>query len=199
MPRRTREHQLEGESRLAFERALGSRFVFRSEDPDYGVDGSVEEFDTELGQATGLRFFAQLKATDEAVLAKALHARISLETADYYRALSLPLLMVRYHAPTNRTFTRWFHQFDPYFGGLGDKGLTFRWVESDVWDGQRPERLVADVQAFLRWRSPVTPSPRNRSQRLSGRRGAGPKRQRNQGWSAEARRGPAGRLALWRW
>jgi len=159
MPRRTREHQLEGESRLAFERALGSRFVFRSEDPDYGVDGSVEEFDTELGQATGLRFFAQLKATDEAVLAKALHARISLETADYYRALSLPLLMVRYHAPTNRTFTRWFHQFDPYFGGLGDKGLTFRWVESDVWDGQRPERLVADVQAFLRWRSPSLPLP----------------------------------------
>jgi Domain of unknown function (DUF4365) len=123
MPRRTRGHQLEKQSRLAFEHVLGDRFVFRSEEPDYGVDGSVEVFDPSLGYATGLRFFAQLKATDEVDLKKALRLWVSLETADYYRALPLPLLMVRYQASSGRLFTRWFHQFDPYYGGLGKRDL----------------------------------------------------------------------------
>jgi hypothetical protein len=159
MPRRTRGHQLEKQSRLAFEHVLGDRFVFRSEEPDYGVDGSVEVFDPSLGYATGLRFFAQLKATDEVDLKKALRLWVSLETADYYRALPLPLLMVRYQASSGRLFTRWFHQFDPYYGGLGEKGLTFRWAEDDVWDTERPDALAGDVRAFLRWRSPALPLP----------------------------------------
>lgn len=159
MPRRTREHELETQSRVAFERALGNRFVFRSEEPDYGLDGSVEEFDPRSRATTGLRFFVQLKATDSEDLQTSLRARIPLETADYYRALPLPLLMVRYVASSDRIFTRWFHQFDPYYGGLGEKGLTFRWEEDDEWRDDRPGELVADVRAFLRWRSPSLPLP----------------------------------------
>jgi len=81
MPRRPREHQIEDESRRAFEAALPSRFVYRPFSPDYGLDGEVEEFD-EDELATGLRFYVQLKATDQLKLGKALKVSLPLEHAD---------------------------------------------------------------------------------------------------------------------
>jgi Domain of unknown function (DUF4365) len=79
MPKRPREHQLESESRTAFQRALGSGFVVRNINPDYGLDVEVEEFDAE-GSATGLRIYAQLKATDETNVAKSLTVRLGAST-----------------------------------------------------------------------------------------------------------------------
>lgn len=159
MPKRPQEHQLETESRVAFEQALGSRFVFRRMDPDYGVDGEVEEFDSTGDEATGLRFFVQLKATAARQPTKALKVSIPLDTANYYRSLALPVLMVRYHAPAHALFTRWFHRFDPYYGGVGKNSLTFTWDETDIWDKERGDALVADVRAFLALRSPSLPLP----------------------------------------
>jgi tetratricopeptide (TPR) repeat protein len=120
---------------------------------DYGLDGEAEEFSEPTGRGTGLRFYVQLKATDQPDLASGLRASIPLGTASYYRASPLPVLMVRYHGPSKQLYTRWFHEFDSYYGGVSDKALTFRWTETDVWDSHRPAKLVADARAFLTLRS----------------------------------------------
>ena len=63
MPKRVRAQRIEERSRAAFKAALDERFLFRDDTPDFGIDGSVEEFD-DRDRATGLRYFVQLKATD---------------------------------------------------------------------------------------------------------------------------------------
>jgi Domain of unknown function (DUF4365)/Tetratricopeptide repeat len=153
MPERPRSHQLETESRHAFEAALPSRFVYRDESfDDYGIDGTVEEFD-DSDHATGLRFNVQLKATDERDLEKSLAVRIRRDTADYYRSLSLPVLMVRYRAADGTSYARWFHQFDPPRGSTDTKTVTFRWLPEDLVDKDTPARLVGEARAFLNLRS----------------------------------------------
>lgn len=159
MPRSPREHRLERESRRTFEELLGDRFVFRAEVPDYKIDASLEEIDSH-DRLTGLRFLAQLKATDEPNLRKALALSMKTEDRAYYRSLSLPVLMVRYHAPTKTTYTRWIHQYDPYYGKPNARTFTFRWDPTDAWDDQRLDDLVADASAFLELRSPNLSLPR---------------------------------------
>jgi tetratricopeptide (TPR) repeat protein len=159
VPTRTPGHQIEDESRNAFEKALGTRFVTRRLTPDYGVDAEVESFDADSGEATGLRFYAQLKATQQKDFDKALSIWIDLKTEDYYKSLPLPVLMVRYHAPKEALYVRWFHGFDPYYGGRGEKGLTFRWEREDLWNSETPKHLEADLRAYLRYRSPELPLP----------------------------------------
>lgn len=152
MPQRPRSHWLETESRRAFEAAISPTLHFYERPkPEYGIDGEVEEFDTD-GRTTGLHFFIQLKGSDEADLRNGLAVDVELDTADYYRAAPLPVLMIRYHAPSERLFPRWFHQYDPYYGRGGKKTLTFRWEESDAWELGTPGRLVADARAFLELR-----------------------------------------------
>lgn len=160
MPQRTRSHRIEPESRRAFEEAIDPRFQLHPRQaPEYGIDGDVEEFDSD-GHATGLHFFVQFKGTDEEDLKKALAVALKLETADYYRAADLPVLMVRYHAPTGTLYARWFHQYDPYYGRGGKKTLTFRWQEGDAWQEGTPARLAADARAFLDLRRASLELPR---------------------------------------
>lgn len=148
MPRRTREHELAEESERALAAALGSSMKFYTRPQiEYGIDGDIEHFDDE-GNATGLHFFVQLKATDEPDLAKGLARPIAIETADYYRRASMPVLMVRYHAPSGALYARWFHQYDPYYGRRGAKTLTFRWQPSDVFGTNTATRLSAEARAF---------------------------------------------------
>jgi tetratricopeptide (TPR) repeat protein len=159
MPRRPRQHELETESRAALDTALPSRFVTRPITPDYGLDVEIEEFG-EDGAATGLRFYAQLKATDDANLTRALRLRVSLDKENYYRSLPVPVLMVRYHAPTSRLYARWFHAYDPYYDGERTvRSLPFKWQESDDWAADTAARLVAEARAFLRFRQPTLPLP----------------------------------------
>ena len=44
LPKRPIQHQLEEESRRAFENILPPRITYRKHDPDYGLVGVVEEF-----------------------------------------------------------------------------------------------------------------------------------------------------------
>ncbi len=107
MPQRPRSHQLEEESNRTFESHLPSRWVARRMHPDYGLDYTVEIFDADE-KGTGLSFHVQLKATDESDLDRALGSvRFPRETADYYRSQTLPVLIVRYHAPSKQLFGRW--------------------------------------------------------------------------------------------
>jgi hypothetical protein len=106
MPERARSHQIETESRVAFETALGSRFKYQVESaPEYGIDGTVEEFDAS-NQATGLRFYTQLKGTDDEDLSKSLAVSLKWDTVAYLRSQALPTLMVRYRAVDETLYAR---------------------------------------------------------------------------------------------
>lgn len=157
-PSRPRSHRLESESRLAFATAATSHHVFRELDPDYGLDGELEEFDTD-GRATGLKFNVQLKATDRAQTNDGIVVTLPTKQLDYYRSLTTPTLMVLYSANDKSLFARWTHQFDPYYEGGGPKSVRFRWSPSDRWTDHTLEHLWADTRAFRRLRSAFNPLP----------------------------------------
>lgn len=106
-PRRPRSHQLEAESRAALRSAIPSRWILRDLGDDYGIDAEIEVFDG-AGFATGAKCYVQLKATD-APLPDALTTSLAVTTVGYYSALDVPVLLVRYHAPSRTIYTRWFH------------------------------------------------------------------------------------------
>ncbi|MCA1695940.1 MAG: DUF4365 domain-containing protein, partial [Actinobacteria bacterium] len=114
MPQRPRSHVLESLSRNAFKDLLEARgwVVHRLDDHDYGLDDHVEVF--VAGSATGLKFYAQVRATDEPNLHKALGVRVRRQQQAYFGAVGDPVLVVRYHAPSQRLFGQWFHRIDPY-------------------------------------------------------------------------------------
>jgi tetratricopeptide (TPR) repeat protein len=158
MPKRSQGQQTGDLAVPRWQILLEPRYVFRPETPDFGIDGEVEEFDKN-GCATGLRYKVQLKSTEEANLRRALCAHIGFSTANYWRAQDLPVLMVRYHKPTDRFYVRWFHTFDPYYGGVGKTGITFRWSEDDEWVSARADALAAEARAFLELGSNSLPLP----------------------------------------
>ena len=158
MPRRPRQHQLEDESRVAFRKLLPKGWVFRDTVPDYGVDAEVEVFDAE-GRGTGQLFKVQLKATDNPSLESALVVRLRVETCKYYRSLSIPILIVRYHSPSGRVFAKWFHTFDPYYGKRGKETIAFRLSMSDEWTEQTPEGILSNLEALRELRAPQLKLP----------------------------------------
>lgn len=157
MAKRPREHEIEEESIRAFVSALPSAWVPRRQDPDYGIDLTVEVF--EKGQSTGFVFNAQLKGTDEPDLEKALRSlRLERDKVEYYASQNLPVLIVRHHSPTNRFFVRWFHSYDPHVEA-GVRGreqepasIAFRFDESDEWTGQSAAEVIEGLRGFLRFR-----------------------------------------------
>src|SRR4051812_45681114 len=110
---RTREHELETLSERDFSARVPVEWVDRAVlGSDYGIDRQVEIF--EDGRPTGLEFYVQLKATD-ADLPGAMAISMAVKHRDHYPALAVPVLMVRHHAPSGRTFARWFHTYDSYY------------------------------------------------------------------------------------
>ncbi len=153
MPKRPRQHQLEAESRAMIRTTIPSRWVYRDLDQDYGIDSEIEIFD-ENDLASGAIFLVQLKATDEVSLNKALTLWFPISKGEYFASLDLPVLIVRYHAPSGRLFVRWFHNFDPYYGKRTAKGITFHLNEKDCWGESTADRLENEVQAYRELRSP---------------------------------------------
>ena len=158
-PKRPREHQLESESRIAFQRKLPSKWLFENIDqPEYGLDGRVEIFD-KADFATSRMFFVQLKGTDKSQLKDALAVNLEIRTCEYYRSLDLPVLIVLYHASTHKLYVKWFHTYDPYYGKNAKKSITFRLSVKDEWEEETAAQLVLDLEAFRQLRSPQLPLP----------------------------------------
>lgn len=157
-PQRPREHQLEKESRTAFQTRLPSQWDFQDiPQPEYGLDGRVEIFD-KADLATGRMFFVQLKATDKPELKDALAVQLEIPTCEYYQSLDLPVLIVRYHAPTGKIYAKWFHKYDPYYGKKAKKKITFRFTVEDEWHEETAAQLASDVEACRQLKSPhLTP------------------------------------------
>lgn len=167
MPTRPRSHQIEDESRRAFSSKLPSPWLYRDETRDYGIDGRVEIFD-EKNLGTGRMFLVQLKATDQLALDKALTVKLRSEQYEYYRRLDMPVLIVRYHAPSKKIFVKWHHKFDPYYGKQGAKTLSLKLALSDEWTDQTPLSIVSDLDAIRIVKSPRIPLPLPCSLRVDG-------------------------------
>lgn len=156
MTKRSQSHQLESASVLALQTRLPKAWVFRSEHPDYGIDGSIEVFAPD-GSATGLRCWIQLKSTAKA--SRRPKVRIRLATSQYYRSLDLPVLIVLYEADRDRLLVRWFHEFDPFYGGLGKKEIAFPFGEEHTWSEATAERIETDLRTLRVLRTGSLPLP----------------------------------------
>lgn len=104
MPIRSRSHELEDESIERFKSSIPRRWVCREKGRDYGVDLEVEIF-AEDRTATGLMFYVQLKATDDAKRER--KTSMDVDRIEYLNSLSLPAVVIRYCAPTGRLFWMW--------------------------------------------------------------------------------------------
>lgn len=157
MPRRPVQHVHEDRSRRALEIAIPDEWVFRPQDHDYGIDGELEVFESE--RAAALVFKVQLKATGEPNLKKALRVRIPNDKVEYYAALRLPILIVRYHVPTRTLYGRWFHSFDPHYGGKNEKSITLKFGTGDRLQEDRWSSIAADAAMFYQIRDAKTALP----------------------------------------
>ena len=157
MPKRPRSHRVADQSRIAFERALPPQWVFRLQNPDYGIDGEVEIFD-EDGHSTGLRFYVQLKATD-GTDDHARSVRITTDNSLYYQALELPVLVVSYHAPSVTLYARWFQEINPRDAGEAGATISVTFNERHRWNDGTPRSLVRAVRIRRTLRSKTTGAP----------------------------------------
>ncbi|MEQ9105100.1 MAG: DUF4365 domain-containing protein [Rhodothermales bacterium] len=166
MPKRPRSHQIETESQRHFDNRIPLEWVVRPVELDYGIDREVEIFDNE--ETTGLKFYVQLKATDESSLNKALKLRFDHAYGDYYHALDLPVLIVRYHSASKSMYWRWFHSFDSGFDKIAKRSFSFKIPQKNLFNTETSEELKTSVQIYRDLKSPVIETPLEFEVVLSG-------------------------------
>jgi len=140
MPKRPRQHQVEDLSINALKHLLPREWVYREKDKDYGIDGEIEIFDTN-NCATGIVFLVQLKATDSDDFSKQKRVQLSHEVINYYRALELSVLIVRYIEKTKQLYIRWSYEIDTYGAKKGTKTFSFMMNENELWIDETPTVL----------------------------------------------------------
>ena len=85
--------------------------------------------------------------------------RLPLGKMKYYNSLDLPVLIVRYHSPSEGLYHRWFHALDPHYAKRTEKSFTFSFSKDDIWKDTTPRRIVADVDAYRKLKSSHLPKP----------------------------------------
>lgn len=143
MAQRPRSHQLEDLSRNRFREMMPLHWVVRDRSHDYGVDFEVEIFSPE-GEATGLIFLAQLKATDAASAADRL--AFSKSKLAYLNSLDLPVAVFRYVSTTDNW--RWCWTFEANIPNAQRRSnvLTIRFNPEHAWHDQS----LSDIEHTLR-------------------------------------------------
>ncbi|MVN89229.1 DUF4365 domain-containing protein [Deinococcus sp. HMF7620] len=132
MPKRPRAHQLEQESIVALQSILNHHnWLFEQFDNDYGIDGRIEIFQGD--HATGKICLAQLKATDEQDLDKALRLAVPLETIRYWIDIDIPVCIIRYVAANQTLYYRWIRNFAEIWEAESEQQtVTLHWHADDV-------------------------------------------------------------------
>lgn len=157
MPTRPRSHALEDESRRAFAALIPSEWVIRPLVSDYGIDDQIEVFSKD-GNRTGLMFLAQVKATDGPDLESALKVSLKVDALTYYRGLQLPVMLVRFHAPTKKFYWRWIHEFGDW-AKPGQSTITLTIPHSAEWNANTAEEIPPSLQMFRQLTSSGCPHP----------------------------------------
>jgi tetratricopeptide (TPR) repeat protein len=145
---------IEEESRRAFAAAVPPEWVVRNINPDYGVDVEVEVF--QHGEATGPFFYVQLRATDEPDLTTALKLRFRPAQWAYFGALDRPVLLVRFHAPTEELFATWAHRVD---GDLSAASVRVTLVQDQRIDRTSFDHLLLELTTIRSLRSAALDGP----------------------------------------
>jgi len=108
VPKRTRSHILEDESKAALGASIPSNWVIRYQNPDYGLDALVQIFQKEM--ATPYYFFVQLKGSDIIELENNKPSySFTTEHLNYYFSHFIPVMLVLYDSNNNRLFFQWAH------------------------------------------------------------------------------------------
>lgn len=154
MPQRHASHQTGTAALRAFQSALPKAWTFDTPDGDndYGVDGSVRLF-LPTGEPLATGFDVQIKGTDEPDLRRALRLSFEVETLAFYLVHDRPVLLVRYHEPTDGLYVKWSHRPLRRPPKPGQKTTTVQWDADDLWTGDTPGHLLRDT---VRYRTAVS-------------------------------------------
>jgi len=145
MPQRPRSHQLEDLSFNRFRAMLPIAWVVRERSRDYGLDLEIEIF-TEAGEATGLFFYVQLRATDGLKSARKL--RFDVGQLDYFRLLDLPTAIVRYCASDDSFHLMWGFEAPSPDGSKATQTLTFE--PGQRWTTATPGQISRTLETLRR-------------------------------------------------
>lgn len=141
MTQRIKTHQLEDFSRSKYSLAIPENWVMRDKDKDYGIDAEVEIFD-DKGNATGLVYLVQLKATETSSVSVAKSIDLRIETIKYFHSLDLPVLIVRYSKKDDLFFCKWAHEVDLYYAKKGAKTRRVTFTDEDIWNTESAEKTI---------------------------------------------------------
>ena len=147
MTKRVRQHQLEDLSRSKYSLAIPRNWVMRDKDKDYGIDAEVEIFD-DGGNATGLVYWVQLKATESSKQASARRVDLSIDTVSYYKQLELPVLIARYSETEDCFYCKWNHEIDLYYAKKNAKTIRVSFSDTDIWGSDSAARTVSYLKRF---------------------------------------------------
>lgn len=153
-PKRSRSHELETESRRAFDSALPTWLVSRPQTDDYGVDLEVELF--EGGLATGLTFKVQLKSTDARGRVK---ERIKRSSILYWHDLDVPVLIVLYNSVDKSLRYRWVHSIGSDSPDSGADKITLNFDVNPPIDVEWFEDLTSSLRLLRDLRRGLVPKP----------------------------------------
>ena len=156
MPKRPRPHRLEDESRTFLSSLLPESWIFRKTEPDYGIDGEIEIFDSS-GLSTGINFLVQLKGTDIQQKDKALSIRLTVDKIKYYRSLQLPILLIRYLSKSKEIYIRWAHEIA--YGEKAAKSIKVIFPRERKWAELTPNILIEEIKIFRQLLNPNLPLP----------------------------------------
>ncbi|MCW3167926.1 DUF4365 domain-containing protein [Chryseobacterium sp. 09-1422] len=145
MPQRTKNHIIEDESRLAFYNSLPKHWVYRDKDKDYGVDCEVEIFD-ELGNASGLIFWVQLKATESQSLKIIENMLFKPEKVYQYHSYSIPVMIVRYSKFQDKLYFRWAIDYTNQKKTLNKIKVGFD--DSQVLENDFEQKIISYLQRY---------------------------------------------------
>lgn len=152
MTKRVKQHQLEDISRAKYQLAIPRNWVMRDKDKDYGIDVEVEIFD-ENGNATGLVYWVQLKATESSKPKSTRKVDLGVNAVKYYEQLEIPVLIVRYSETEDRFYCKWDHEVDLYYAKKNAKTIRVTFSDADVWDADSAAHTVSYLKRLRAIRS----------------------------------------------
>jgi len=156
MPKRSRSHQLEDISIQSFEKLLPAEWVCRRKDKDYGVDVEVEVFDGS-GEATGLLFYVQLKATDD--IKKERTVSMKVDRLDYLASFDNPSIVVRYCNASKAVHWIWVSNIFAKMAMPKTETVSVQFEESDIWSDATPLKIVETIEVFRTIRTASRKTP----------------------------------------
>jgi tetratricopeptide (TPR) repeat protein len=152
VPKRTREHEIEQLSKIAFDKSIPTRWVVRNKVPDYGTDLEVEVFD-EDGSSTGIVFLVQLKATDNTETPP--KVRLKVDHLNYFNSLELPTLLIRYLAANDSLWAKWHFEIHLSDTQKSQESITVDFDLSEQWSYDSAARIKETLIAIKAWKSAI--------------------------------------------